>query len=45
MCLVVLHEITKELLFTANIILLISMLISHVCKEILFSNVPGGRAI
>jgi hypothetical protein len=40
MCLVGLHEMSKELLFTVNIILLILMLISHVCKDKLLSDAP-----
>ena len=45
MCLVGLGEIAKELLFTVNIILLILMLISHVCKDKLLSDAPSGRAV
>jgi len=45
MCLVGLHEVTKELLFTVNIILLTLMLISHVCKDRFLSDAPGGRAV
>ena len=45
MCLVGLHEITKELLFTVNIIVLIFMLISHICKDKLSSDAPTGGAV
>jgi hypothetical protein len=45
MCLVGLREITKELLFTVNIILLILMLISHICKDKLFFDAPGSHVV
>jgi hypothetical protein len=42
--LVGLHEITKELSFTANTFLLTLMLIVHICKDKLVSH-AGGRAV
>jgi succinate-acetate transporter protein len=44
MFLVRLHEITKQLLFTVNRVLLILMLIVNVCKDKLVSH-AGGRPV
>jgi hypothetical protein len=45
MCLVGLREITKELLFTVSIILLILMSISHICKDKLFFDASGCHVV